>query len=134
MGTLDSVIKADVDVTLKVDTLVEAGKDAEDGSDDPLEWYWHPFRGFVLLASLYGFLFGLDMMGNAFKAISGKSVGSFFGGIGNPIAGLMVGILATIFLQSSSTTTSIVVCESNKGRESSLTLIAKCRHEFSQKG
>ena len=48
-------------------------------------------------------------LGNAFKALSGKAVGSFFTGIQNPVAGLMVGILATVLLQSSSTTTSIVV-------------------------
>ena len=47
--------------------------------------------------------------GNAFKALSGKAVGGFFAGIQNPIAGVMVGILATVLLQSSSTTTSIVV-------------------------
>ena len=71
--------------------------------------HWHAFRFFVILASLYFFLFGLDVMGNAFKALSGKAVGSFFTSIGNPVAGLMVGILVTVLLQSSSTTTSIVV-------------------------
>ena len=49
-----------------------------------------------VLISLYLFLFGLDLMG-----------GSTFSD--NPIAGLMVGILATVLVQSSSTSTSIVV-------------------------
>eukprot|EP00948_MAST-09A_sp_MAST-9A-sp1_P003506 g3506.t1 len=64
---------------------------------------------FVLLFALYCFLFGLDLMGNAFKALSGKSVSTFFTSINDPIAGVMAGILVTVLLQSSSTTTSIVV-------------------------
>ena len=48
-------------------------------------------------------------MSNSFKALSGKNVGLFFSYINNPIAGLMVGIIVTVFLQSSSTTTSIIV-------------------------
>ena len=58
---------------------------------------------------LYGFLIGLDMMGSSFKALSGKNIGSLFKYVDNPIAGLIVGILVTVLLQSSSTTTSIIV-------------------------
>jgi len=66
-------------------------------------------RTFLILSSLYAFLFGLDMMGSSFKALSGKNVGELFQQINNPIAGLIVGILVTVMLQSSSTTTSIIV-------------------------
>ena len=66
-------------------------------------------RYFTLLLSLYSFLFGLGLMGDSFKAMSGASMGYFFSAISNPIAGLMIGILITVLLQSSSTTTSIVV-------------------------
>ena len=62
-----------------------------------------------LMLLLYFFIFGLDLMSNSFKALSGKNVGLFFSYINNPIAGLMVGIIVTVFLQSSSTTTSIIV-------------------------
>jgi len=41
--------------------------------------------------------------------LTGCVAGSLFGDDMNPIAGLMVGILATVLLQSSSTTTSIIV-------------------------
>lgn len=61
------------------------------------------------LISLYMFIFGLGMMGDAFKALSGKSIGSLFSIITNPVAGLMIGIIVTVALQSSSTTTSIIV-------------------------
>jgi len=67
------------------------------------------WRTFIILSSLYAFLFGLDMMGSAFKALSGKNIGELFKEINNPIAGLIVGILVTVMLQSSSTTTSIIV-------------------------
>ena len=66
-------------------------------------------RAFIVVSSLYAFLFGLDMMGSSFKALSGKNIGELFQQINNPIAGLIVGILVTVMLQSSSTTTSIIV-------------------------
>eukprot|EP00438_Fugacium_kawagutii_P014775 Skav228764 [mRNA] locus=scaffold589:400335:406163:+ [translate_table: standard] len=62
-----------------------------------------------VLASLYFFLFGLDLMGGSFSALGSKGAGNLFTFSDNPIAGLMVGILATVLVQSSSTSTSIVV-------------------------
>jgi sodium-dependent phosphate cotransporter len=62
-----------------------------------------------ICALLYLFLIGLDLMGNAFKAMSGKGVGNMLGSIDNPIAGVAIGIIVTVLLQSSSTSTSIVV-------------------------
>jgi sodium-dependent phosphate cotransporter len=58
---------------------------------------------------LYFFLLGLDLLGNGAKVMGGCAAGALFGDDMNPIAGLMVGIVATVLLQSSSTTTSIVV-------------------------
>jgi sodium-dependent phosphate cotransporter len=58
---------------------------------------------------LYFFLFGLELLGSGAKVMSGCKAGELFGDDTNPIAGLMVGILATVLLQSSSTTTSIIV-------------------------
>ena len=40
-------------------------------------------RSFIILFSLYAFLFGLDMMGSSFKALSGKNVGELFQQINN---------------------------------------------------
>lgn len=62
-----------------------------------------------VLISLYLFLFGLDLMGGSFSALGSKGAGNLFTFSDNPIAGLMVGILATVLVQSSSTSTSIVV-------------------------
>ena len=41
--------------------------------------------------------------------VGGCTAGEMFSSISNPIAGLMVGVLATVLVQSSSTSTSIVV-------------------------
>ena len=62
-----------------------------------------------VLLSLYFFLFALSLMGGSFGALGGKGAGELFAFSDNPIAGLMVGILATVLVQSSSTSTSIVV-------------------------
>ena len=58
---------------------------------------------------LYFFLVGLDLLGNAAKVLGGCTAGALFGDETNPVAGLMVGILSTALIQSSSSTTSIVI-------------------------
>ena len=62
-----------------------------------------------IFITLYGFLFSLGLMGDSFKILGGKTAGELFQNIGNPISGLMIGILATVLVQSSSTSTSVVV-------------------------
>ncbi|OLP93155.1 Sodium-dependent phosphate transport protein 2A [Symbiodinium microadriaticum] len=61
-----------------------------------------------VLASIYMFLMGLDMMGSSFLVLGGKGAGDLFTIVDNPVTGLMVGIIATVLVQSSSTSTSIV--------------------------
>ena len=66
----------------------------------------------LLLGLLYLFVCSLSFLGSAFQLLGGKSAGEAFSQneiVSNPIAGLMIGILGTVLLQSSSTTTSIVV-------------------------
>jgi Na+/phosphate symporter len=63
----------------------------------------------MVLFFLYFFLFGLDLLGSAAKVLGGCTAGALFGDETNPVAGLMIGILATVLIQSSSSTTSIVV-------------------------
>ena len=75
----------------------------------PQEWGMITIGVSIVLFFLYFFLFGLDMLGSGAKVMGGCTAGELFGDDTNPVAGLMVGILATVFLQSSSTTTSIVV-------------------------
>jgi sodium-dependent phosphate cotransporter len=58
---------------------------------------------------LYFFLVGLDLLANGAKVLGECTAGALFGDNTNPVAGLMVGLLATVLVQSSSSTTSIVV-------------------------
>lgn len=81
------------------------GLKAKSGKD----WGMMFLKIICLLASLYAFLFALDLMGGAFKVLGGCTAGGMFNGVTNPIAGLMIGVLATVLVQSSSTSTSITV-------------------------
>jgi len=75
----------------------------------PREWAII-FAGLCLLCFfLYFFLLGLELLGSAAKIVGGCTAGTLLGDDTNPVAALMIGILATVLLQSSSTTTSIVV-------------------------
>ncbi|CAK0905274.1 unnamed protein product, partial [Prorocentrum cordatum] len=61
---------------------------------------------------LYIFLISLSMMGDAFTVIGGPTAGAVFRNnaiFDNPFAGCSLGILATVLVQSSSTSTSIII-------------------------
>jgi sodium-dependent phosphate cotransporter len=72
-------------------------------------WQGTGARILTLLLLLYGFLVSIGMLGKAFKMFSGGFVGGLIESASNPLLGLFVGILATTLVQSSSTTTSLVV-------------------------
>jgi sodium-dependent phosphate cotransporter len=63
----------------------------------------------IILFLLWLFLVGLSLMGNAFKGLSGKGAAQMIGSVDNPVAGVAFGVLGTVLLQSSSTSTSVVV-------------------------
>ncbi|KAL8570992.1 hypothetical protein ACOMHN_037852 [Nucella lapillus] len=72
--------------------------------------------GVILL--LYVFICSLDLLSNAFRLLGGKTAGSVFQDsklLQNPITGLMIGVMATVILQSSSTSTSIVITMVSSG-------------------
>jgi len=61
---------------------------------------------------LYAFIISLSLMGGAFKVVGGKTSGRAFRQselFANPVAGIVIGILATVLVQSSSTSTSIII-------------------------
>ena len=66
-------------------------------------------RVVALVAVLYGFLVSIGMIGKSFKMFSGGFIGDLIQSASNPLIGLFVGILVTSLVQSSSTTTSLVV-------------------------
>ena len=63
----------------------------------------------LVIAFLYLFLLSIALMGAAFKGFGKGFAESLIQTTSNPFVGLVIGILATSIVQSSSTTTSIVV-------------------------
>uniref|UniRef100_A0A3B5AT14 Sodium-dependent phosphate transport protein 2A n=1 Tax=Stegastes partitus TaxID=144197 RepID=A0A3B5AT14_9TELE len=66
----------------------------------------------LLFLLLYFFVCSLDILSSAFQLAGGKVAGDIFQEnaiLSNPVAGLVVGILVTVLVQSSSTSTSIIV-------------------------
>lgn len=73
---------------------------------------WYFARFIILLALLYSFICSLDILSSAFRLLGGKAAGEALSNtvlFSNPIAGVMLGVLATVLVQSSSTSTSIIV-------------------------
>ncbi|MPC28564.1 Sodium-dependent phosphate transport protein 2A [Portunus trituberculatus] len=65
----------------------------------------------LVFGFLYLFICSLDFLASAFRLIAGRTTGDIMSNkyIENPIVGLMIGILVTVLVQSSSTSTSIIV-------------------------
>ena len=66
-------------------------------------------RAFLVLALLYLFLTGVELLSGGFKTMGKGFVDGLFEGVSNPIGGLFVGLLATVLVQSSSVSTSVIV-------------------------
>ncbi|KAM7142380.1 sodium-dependent phosphate transport protein 2A isoform 2-T3 [Molossus nigricans] len=72
----------------------------------------------LILTFLYLFVCSLDVLSSAFQLAGGKVAGDIFKDnaiLSNPVAGLVVGILVTVLVQSSSTSTSIIVSMVSSG-------------------
>ncbi|XP_070426347.1 sodium-dependent phosphate transport protein 2A isoform X1 [Equus przewalskii] len=72
----------------------------------------------LMLTFLYLFVCSLDVLSSAFQLAGGKVAGDIFKDnaiLSNPVAGLVVGILVTVLVQSSSTSTSIIVSMVSSG-------------------
>lgn len=66
----------------------------------------------LAVVCLYFFICSLDFLATSFRLLAGRNTGKVFSQsslLQNPIVGVMLGILATVLVQSSSTTTSIIV-------------------------
>ena len=60
-------------------------------------------------ATVWFFILNLKLLGSGFKLLGGKDSANMFDVVDNPFSGLMVGTLATVLVQSSSTSTSIII-------------------------
>ncbi|KAF2358008.1 Sodium-dependent phosphate transport protein [Trinorchestia longiramus] len=66
----------------------------------------------LLVALLYLFISSLGLLASSFRLLGGRTAGAVFqqsAVLGNPIVGLMIGVLVTVLVQSSSTSSSIIV-------------------------
>ena len=70
---------------------------------------WTLIRILQLLAFLYLFLLGIDLMGASMKMFGRGFAEAMIASTSNPVVGLFIGTLATSLIQSSSSTTSITV-------------------------
>ena len=67
------------------------------------------FQILQLFFFLYLFLFSIDLMGSSLKLFGKGFAETLIANTSNPLIGLFIGIFATSLIQSSSSTTSIVV-------------------------
>uniref|UniRef100_H2ZBY3 Sodium-dependent phosphate transport protein 2B n=1 Tax=Ciona savignyi TaxID=51511 RepID=H2ZBY3_CIOSA len=66
----------------------------------------------IAIGCLYIFICSISMLGDAFQILAGKTAGEIFSNdsfLSNPLTGLILGVLVTVLVQSSSTSTSIVI-------------------------
>lgn len=66
----------------------------------------------LLVLSIGAFLASLDVLSNAFKLVGSRAAGEALSDttmLQNPVVGLMAGVLVTVLVQSSSSSTSIAV-------------------------
>lgn len=66
-------------------------------------------KALIIIASVYLFLLSIKLLGHSFKLFGKGFAETMIQMTSNPFAGLIIGIVTTSLIQSSSTTTSIVV-------------------------
>ncbi len=68
-----------------------------------------PVRALLVVSLLYLFLVGVKLLEGGIKGLGSDFTDALFANVTNPVAGLFVGVLATVLVQSSSVTTSTIV-------------------------
>jgi len=66
-------------------------------------------RSLLVLTLIYVFLVGVSLLESGVKVMGADTQQRLFEGVSNPVAGLFVGILGTVLVQSSSASTSVIV-------------------------
>jgi len=66
-------------------------------------------RSITVLALIYLFLVGVSSLESGIKVMGADTQERLFSSVSNPIAGLFVGLLGTVLVQSSSASTSVIV-------------------------
>jgi sodium-dependent phosphate cotransporter len=68
-----------------------------------------PLRALLVIVFLYLFLGGVKLLESGIKGLGADYTDALFESVSNPLAGLFVGVLATVLVQSSSVTTATIV-------------------------
>lgn len=74
------------------------------------------WRVVFLLLLLYFFLVAIELFSGSMKMLGAEMAQRLFSGLSHPFAGLAVGVLATVLVQSSSVTTSTIVALVGSGQ------------------
>ncbi|OQV17583.1 Sodium-dependent phosphate transport protein 2B [Hypsibius exemplaris] len=75
-------------------------------------------KALAALLLLYMFVISLDLLSSSFRILGGRAAGRTFQEselLSNPVVGLMIGVLVTVVVQSSSTSSSIVIAMVSSG-------------------
>ena len=72
-------------------------------------WWLPSPRLLLVLFLLFLFLVAIELLGTSFKTVGTETAQQLISSVTNPFAGLSVGILATVLVQSSSVTTATIV-------------------------
>lgn len=75
---------------------------------DRREMHW-ALRLTLVVTLIYVFLVGVSLLESGINVMGADTQESLFEGVSNPVAGLFVGILGTVLVQSSSASTSVIV-------------------------
>ncbi|MDF1795480.1 MAG: Na/Pi symporter [Coxiellaceae bacterium] len=83
-----------------------------------LSWKNRAASAVAAAGLLWGFMLSLKILGTGMKILGGRDSAKMFDFVDNPFSGVMVGILATVLLQSSSTSTSLFIAAVGAGEMS----------------
>ncbi|MFV2039746.1 MAG: Na/Pi symporter, partial [Acidimicrobiales bacterium] len=68
-----------------------------------------PLHTVIVVGLIYVFLVGVSALEAGIKVMGADTQEQLFSGVNNPLAGLFVGMLGTVLVQSSSASTSVIV-------------------------
>ena len=68
-----------------------------------------PLRASLVFGLIYTFLVGVSSLESGIEVMGADTQESLFSSVSNPVAGLFIGILGTVLVQSSSASTSVIV-------------------------
>ncbi|CAG0899938.1 unnamed protein product [Darwinula stevensoni] len=119
-GDADSIHKPEPTGAGSKNPLVEPKEDSDPAQQSGKFYLLLPFRLLIIFISLYFFICSLHLLSSSFRLLGGRAASQIFSDadlLQNPVVDVVIGILATVLVQSSSTSTSIIVSLVTAGSE-----------------